>query len=327
MKKKNSIERGAEARQRRLETLLMIVLPCISLFLAALVLIPAVQGYRERQERALAAAAELAEPEEFRLRIILSPSPEEYDLSDPFFGWRREGDGLYYIDNNGNALTGLQRIDGKLYYFAPDGKKARALGVDVSFYNEDVDWKAVKAQGIDFAIIRLGGRGWGSGALYGDIRTRQYLHNARKAGLLLGAYFYSTAGSEEEAAEEARAALRVLGGERLDLPVFIDVEESGEYPRGRSDKLSRSERTHVIDAFCRVIEAAGYEAGVYSGHYYYNSSILADAVSDRMIWIANYTASKYNVTPSFQISYAIWQFTDSGQVKGITGLSDLDVIF
>ncbi len=307
----------------------MVILPFLSLLLAALILVPAVKNYLRRSQilTEQATPAEHAAGEPFRLRIESAPAPEAFDLSDPFFGWRREGTDYYYIGDDGMPVTGLQRIDGRLYYFAPDGRKAEALGVDVSYYNEDVDWREVREQGIDFVIVRLGGRGWGTGALYGDARTPQYLHNAREAGLRVGAYFYSTAGSESEAAEEARAALRVLDGRTLDLPVFIDVEESGNYPDGRSDELTRDERTRVIEAFCRVIEAGGYEAGVYSGHYFYNTSMHVKAFDGRMIWIANYTDSGFNRTPRFGHGYEIWQFTDSAQVKGITGYTDLNVIF
>ena len=310
------------------ETALLILLPLVSLALAALILVPAVKNYlRHEQERSAAVMAAAEEERPFRLRVDTRPQEPVYDFSDPFFGWREADGALYYIGDDGRPLTGLQRIDGRLYYFAPDGRKAGALGVDVSYYNEDVDFLKVREQGIDFVIVRLGGRGWSTGSIYRDTRTAQYLHNAHEAGLRVGAYFYSTAGSESEAAEEARAALRTLEGQTLELPVFIDVEESGEYPDGRSDELTRDERTRVIEAFCRVIEAGGYEAGIYSGHYFYNTAMHVDAFDDRMIWIANYTASGQNLTPRFERGYTIWQFTDSGQVKGITGYSDLNVIF
>ena len=121
--------------------------------------------------------------------------------------------------------------------------------------------------------------------------------------------------------------LRWLDGQRLELPVFIDVEESGEYPKGRADMLGRSLRTQVIASFCRVIEDAGYEAGIYSGHSYFNTGMYFNALSDRMIWLANYSASGRNQLPDFGGHYEIWQFTDRAQVKGITGLTDMDVIF
>ena len=109
--------------------------------------------------------------------------------------------------------------------------------------------------------------------------------------------------------------------------MFIDVEESGEYPLGRADLLSREERTQAVLAFCRVIEDAGYEAGIYSGQYFYHTNLFFESLGDRMIWLANYSAAGRNQVPGFGGRYQIWQFTDRGQVKGIPGHTDLDVIF
>ena len=300
---------------------LLILVVLLSLLLAALILQPRL-GHL-----VTAPAEEAPEAEEIRLRIFPAVTPEPLRLSADAYGWQQNGSDLYYVNQDGGLAYGLQRIDGRLHYFLPDGRRARALGVDVSYYNEDVDWTAVKEQGIDFAIIRLGGRGWTYGRIYTDTRHGQFLHNAREAGLNLGVYFYSTAGTEAEAAREARAVLRWLDGQTLQLPVFIDVEESGEYPKGRADLLGQALRTRVVSSFCRVIEDGGYEAGIYSGHSFFNTALYFDVVGDRTVWLANYSASARNQLPSFNRHYEIWQFTDRGQVKGIKGPADLDVIF
>ena len=323
----------------RLELPLLIAVICLSLLLAGLILRPTAENYCRRVLRAAAVetmatgdteAGDAEEPglaeENWKLRVEPVMAQTEPRLSGTAFGWQYDGEKYYYVNQFGGRATGLQRLDGKLYYFAPDGTLARSLGVDVSYYNEDVNWTQVAAQGIDFAIIRLGGRGWGAGILYEDTRAAQYLRNAREAGLRVGVYFYSTACTEAEAAEEARFVLRALEGQSLELPVFIDVEESGEYPEGRADRLSRAERTRTVEVFCRLVEAAGYEAGVYSGHYYFNSALFPQLLGERMIWLANYSLSRYNRVPGFP-NYTIWQFTDSGQVKGIPGYTDLNVIF
>ena len=314
----------------RLELPLLILVICLSLFLAGLILTPSIKNYvnyLERRNTPVTQAAEIVVEESVPPLPEPKNTEEPFAVTDPVFGWQREGENIYYVNQDGRCLTGLQLVDGKWYYFAPDGTKASALGVDVSYYNEDVNWSAVRSQGIDFAIIRVGGRGWTYGVIYSDLRCRQYLHNAREAGLRVGVYFYSTAGSESEAAEEAREVLGVLNGQALDLPVFIDVEESGEYPRGRVDRLSREDRTRVVEAFCRVIEAGGYEAGIYSGQYFFNTQLYREALGERMIWIANYSASERGQVPGFGGGYGIWQFTDRGKVKGITGCTDMNVIF
>lgn len=316
--------RGKRKALSALEKLLIGVL-CLCAFAAALLLLS--MHLMPDGAKGTAGTETAGEEQALTLRLFPTATPAPLKTGDPFSGWQYDGEDYYYRENDGRMATGLRRIDGRLWYFLPTGAKARALGVDVSYYNEDIDWTAVAAQGIDFAIVRLGGRGWGGGVLYSDTRAGQYLHNAREAGLRVGAYFYSTAGSEREAAEEARAALRSLCGTPLDMPVFIDVEESGEYPDGRADRLTRDERTRVIEGFCRVIEAGGYEAGVYSGQYFYNSSLHVPAIKDRTLWLANYTDSSRNRVPRFEAGYAIWQFTERGQVKGIRGYTDLNVIF
>ena len=240
-------------------------------------------------------------------------------------GWQTLNGTRYYLNANGSRSVGLQWIDGKLYYFNERGECAKALGVDVSFYDERIDWEAVKAQGIDFAIVRVGGRGWSSGLQYGDIRTRENLLGAKKAGVKLGVYFYSTAINEHEAVEDARAALATVGGLPLEFPIFIDMEFSGIYPEGRSDLLTGAQRANIVKAFCETVRAAGYRAGVYSSQNYFKYSMDYWEVAQYTIWLASYTRD--NQLPSFSQRYDLWQFTDRGIVRGIAGNSDMNVIF
>ena len=240
-------------------------------------------------------------------------------------GWRMLDGKMYYLDRNGQPVTGLRRLEGKLYYFEPSGARVPALGIDASYYNEHIDWEMVKSQGIDFAIVRIGGRGWGSGALYGDLRSDEYLLGARKAGIQLGVYFYSMAVNVREAIEEARAAIQSLKGFRLDLPIFIDVEFSGNYPRGRADRLTAAQRTEIIRAFCETVGFAGYAPGIYSGQYFYERNLHYPSLADYRIWMANYTA--YGELPDSALHYDIWQFSDRSTVPGVPGRADLNVMF
>ena len=239
-------------------------------------------------------------------------------------GWVQADGKLFYLQGGG-AVTGLRIIDGRYYYFDPKGVKAAAVGVDVSTYSENIDWERVKAQGIDFAIIRVGGRGWTSGSIYADLRCEGYLRDARRAGLRLGVYFYGTAVNEQEAAEEADAVLRVLRGRVLELPVYYDAEASGEFPRGRADRLPSASRTRLIQVFCERIEAAGYRAGVYSGAYFLRTSLNWPTLDRRPVWVASYSADQ--TPPRHPGDYQLWQFTDRGNVDGIRCGVDMDVMF
>ena len=243
------------------------------------------------------------------------------------YGWKTDEDGRRtYLREDGTLLRGLKYINNKIYYFDENGFCAESVGVDVSFYNGTVNWRALKKAGIDFAILRIGGRGWGQGGtLYDDWCFFNYLNGAKAAGLSVGAYFYSAATNLREAKEEASLALNRLHGFKLDLPLFFDAEYSGNYPNGRSDPLHMAVRTEIAKVFCKAVERAGYEAGIYASESFLHDELNFDALSDYQIWIANYTEN--NALPTAGHRYDIWQFTDRGRLPGINGSCDINVIF
>ena len=232
---------------------------------------------------------------------------------------------LLLFAGNISAAADLQSVSGILRYYDENGTEAQNIGIDVSYYNNQIDWVALKAQGFDFALIRLGGRGWGSGNLYDDRLTQAFLHGAHDAGFRVGAYFYSAARNPAEALEEAQASLKELNGIQLDLPLFIDMEMSGNYPEGRSDTLSPAERSSVIETFCKTVSSAGYQAGLYASEAYCRYNLDYEATTQFPLWMASYTAD--NKLPQYISGYAIWQQTDSAYAGGIDGSFDLDLIF
>lgn len=240
-------------------------------------------------------------------------------------GWQTISGRTYYYGSDGRRYTGLRQIDGKLYYFNEFGVCADSIGVDVSFYNKNINWPAVKASGIDFAIIRVGGRGWESGSLYDDTCFVQNIAGATMAGLEVGVYFYSTAVDPREAIAEAAFVVSRLNGAKLSMPVYFDTEQSGDYPYGRADQLHKSLRSEIIDAFCETVMDAGYRAGVYSGQNFFKYHIDYLSICKYDTWLASYTRS--NRLPNFREEYDMWQFTDSGVVNGIPGVVDMNAIF
>ena len=224
-----------------------------------------------------------------------------------------------------SAFADLVNIGGTLRYYDENGREAEEIGLDLSQFNNQVDFSALRDQGFGFVIIRLGGRGWGgSGKLYGDRETQANLRLAREAGLKVGAYFYSTAVNPAEAQEEAEAALETLNGFPLELPVYIDMEYSGDYPYGRSDGLTPGERADVIESFCTVIRQAGYEAGLYASEGYARFDLDTEAVKYLPLWMASYTVE--NLLPAYIQTYSIWQQTDSTYAGGVDGAFDLNII-
>lgn len=240
-------------------------------------------------------------------------------------GWQREGEELYYYDSAGNLVTGMNKIDGMYYFLAPDGAKANAVGIDVSSYSGNIDWAEVKAQGFDFAIIRLGGRTWGDGAVFDDPFFQQNLEGAKAAGVKVGVYFYSTAVNEWEAVQEASVTLNRLNGAELDLPIFIDVEYSDNYPNARHDVMSADQRTAVVKAFCSTVIESGYSAGVYASVSFFKSALHYYELTDYTIWIANYTHNF--AMPYFDERFEIWQGSATGWINGINAYIDINILF
>ena len=236
-----------------------------------------------------------------------------------YTGWQDIDGATYYYDpSTHQPVTGQQVIQGNVYTFAADGALNRtARGIDVSKFQGSIDWNAVKADGITFAIIRCGYRGYGSGALVEDSTYRQNIQGAINAGLRVGVYFYSQAINEAEAVEEASMVLSLVSGYSLPLGVYYDTESVAG---GRANAISAAERTACAVAFCETIRNAGYSAGVYSyASWFYNALNFAN-ISKYNIWIA-----QYRDTLSFSYKYNIWQYTGSGSVKGISRPVDMNI--
>lgn len=194
------------------------------------------------------------------------------------------------------------------------------LGIDVSKWNKEIDWEVVKAEGVDFAIIRCGYRGSAGGWLIEDPYFLKNLTGAKKAGIKVGVYFFTQAVDMAEAVEEASMAVSLLGGEKLDYPVFIDTEGAGG--NGRADNLDAGTRTAVVNAFCRTIENAGLTSGVYASRNWYLNNLNLDDLEDWKIWLA-----EYRQTPEYDGRHDMWQYTSSGTVAGIEGRVDLNVSY
>lgn len=256
---------------------------------------------------------------------VLPPPVETPSLPLYDAGWRESDGNIYYVNARNQALRGMHLIDGKLYYFDQNGVKASQLGIDVSYHNQGINWNAVKAQGIDYAILRVGYRGYGTGLLWEDKRFDQYMKAAKAAGMKLGVYFYSSAMNPAEAREEASFVIGLLAGAKLDYPVYFDTELSEDIPPGRHDYLGKALRTQVIPAFCETIRAAGYTPGVYSNLNFLNNHIPYSVYGPYTTWLASYTRD--SKLPTFSRPYDMWQFTASGSVNGIRGVADMNVIF
>lgn len=218
-------------------------------------------------------------------------------------------------DEDDSQYTALLDVDEE-----DERENAVRLGIDVSKWNGEIDWEIVKAEGVDFAIIRCGYRGSSSGWLIEDPFFYKNLTGAKKAGVKVGLYFFTQATSPVEAVEEASMVVSLLGDTEIDYPVFIDIEGAGG--NGRADNLDAAARTAIANAFCRTIRNAGLDAGVYSSRYWYYNNLNADELDTLRIWLA-----EYRDTPLYTGRYDMWQYTSSGSVAGIEGRVDLNVSY
>lgn len=213
--------------------------------------------------------------------------------------------------------------DNGFKYYYEDSELCSYVGVDVSAYNGDVDWNAVKNAGVDFVMLRIGGRGYGeAGTLFSDEYFEANFKGAKEAGLQVGVYFFSQARTPEEAEEEAKYTLSILRGRKLDYPIAFDWEIVESAESTRIDNVSPQTVTDCARAFCDKVKKSGYTPSIYTGttmaYYKYDLAQLADID----IWYAY-----YNDTPDMYYNYMMWQYSCTGEVDGIEGDVDLNICF
>lgn len=200
---------------------------------------------------------------------------------------------------------------------------SKVYGIDVSYYQGNIDWKKVKNSGVEFVIIRVGYRGYGSaGTLVEDPKFKTYLDGATKAGLKVGVYFYTQAITTAEAQAEAKFVLDRIKGYSLQMPVYYDIE-SVDYDTGRLDSagLSKAQKTALCTAFCDTIIKSGYSAGVYANYTWLNYYIDGAGLGKKYpIWLAHYTSNT-----NYDQRMDMWQYSGSGTVSGISAYTDVNV--
>ena len=239
---------------------------------------------------------------------------------DPkYTGWQTLNGNVYYYDSNYKPVTGKQVISGITYNFDSNGvlqKTDGTYGIDVSKYQGKIDWNAVAAAGIKFAIIRCGYRGGLNGQLIEDPYYRTNIKGATAAGIKVGVYFFTQAVTEAEAVEEASMVLSLVSGYRLSYPIFVDTENG--VSGARANGLDVNTRTACVAAFCKTIANSGYTAGIYASKSWYGSKLNMSSLNSYCIWVA-----QYNTTCTYTGRYSIWQYSSKGCVNGINGFVDL----
>ena len=194
-------------------------------------------------------------------------------------------------------------------------------GIDVSYYQGKIDWEKVKASGIEFAIIRLGYRGYGQeGKLVEDQMAYENLEGALDAGLKVGVYFFSQAITVEEALEEAEFVLTRIKNYDITMPVVYDWEYVSE--EARTANMDPRTLTDCYLAFCEKIQEAGYTPMPYFNSYQSRNLMYLTELEEYPFWLALYSD---RMTYPYRVE--MWQYTDSGRVPGIEGYVDLNLMF
>ena len=201
------------------------------------------------------------------------------------------------------------------------------LGVDVSVWNGDIDWNRAYQDGVRFAMIRVGYRGYSDeGPIRADTYAVNNLTKAKQAGMRVGAYFFSQAVNTGEAVEEANFALEQVKGYQIDLPIIMDIEyDRDKVGRLYNANLSADAQTEIAAAFCNTINSHGYSSGVYASKYFLEGKMNAGTISsmaNNYIWLAHWTSET-----NYSGDYFMWQYSSNGQPSGFNSRTDLDRIY
>lgn len=205
------------------------------------------------------------------------------------------------------------------------------FGIDVAKYQGTINWSQVAESGVDFAMVRLGYRAMADGLIKEDSNARYNLQEASRAGIPMGAYFFSTAISVEEAVEEAAWTATIVSQYPITYPIVYDCEGFTD-PDSRQYHLSKEERTDIALAFLKTIEQLGYEGMFYASKNDMQNDArweVSRIQEDYKIWVAQYPELPYPATPasSYTGQHQMWQYSMSGTVPGISQPVDLDIAY
>ncbi len=251
--------------------------------------------------------------------------PDELILTD-------EGSFHFYDINydlklHGRADESFVKTESGEIEYLENGESAGIKGIDISKYNGNIDWEKVAADGVKFAYIRAGVRGYSSGSIVMDETFRNNAEGASAAGLQIGTYFFSQAVNEEEAVAEADALLESLDGLNITCPIAYDLEKvENTDSKPRTKGLTTEQYTKNTIAFCERIKKAGYTPIIYGNIKTFLMMLDMTQLEDYQKWFAGYISDD-SITPYFPYEMRIWQYTSNGSVDGIEGKCDMNIAF
>lgn len=219
-----------------------------------------------------------------------------------------------------DKLVTLDKAHKELEY-VENGKTVSIKGIDISRYQKTIDWERVAKDGVKYAIIRLGYRGYDKGGLVKDELFDVNVKGALKNEIAAGVYFVTQATTVEEAIEEAEFVLANMRPYKITWPVVLDIEDAAS-ASARTANLTKQDRTDFAIAFCETIKEAGYTPMLYCNIRWFIEELDLSRLTEYDKWFAQY----FN-RPFFPYAFQMWQYTSSGKVDGISGSVDLNICF
>ena len=210
------------------------------------------------------------------------------------------------------------------YTYYENGEAVSKTGIDVSYHQGDIDWERVAADGIDFAMIRIGYRGYEKGIMHRDELSESYISGAQAAGIDVGVYFYSQAVSEAEAREEAVYVCGLIKDSEIKYPVVFDWELPDD-SEARTLGTTTETLNKCAAAFCQEITDRGYTAMLYSNLKMALTKYDMQTLSAYDFWYVEYKDG--HNPPSYPYELQMWQYASDGRVDGIDGYVDMNISF
>ncbi len=225
-----------------------------------------------------------------------------------------------YLPRNDYDSTNLVSQSDVMKYYI-DGNLTSFWGIDISKYNDYIDFTKVKKAGVDFVMIRVGVRGYGTGQITMDDYFADNLLRAKNADLQVGVYFTSQAITAEEALQEANLVLEAIGDTRIDYPIAIDMGFV-DNDTARIEALTRSERTDVMKVFLDTIKEAGYTGMIYGDKEWLIKEIDMSKLTDYDVWL-----DQPGDLPDYPYRFSMWKYKTNGPVDGVVGFVDYNISF
>ena len=277
----------------------LIALLALTGVLSSSIVLDPIQGYAAEKENDAEAAVDEGELKENSWRYkdgerIYEEEPSPFSRSAVSNAWEKVNG--QYVNSRGEVIEG-----------------ATLKGIDISEHNGNIDWEKVKADGIDFAIIRCG---FGQDQTNQDDKKWEYnVSECERLGIPYGVYLYSYATSPDRAKGEAEHVLRLLEGHSPSYPVYYDLEDDKVF------NMTAQQKGQLASDFCNIISDAGYEVGIYSNTNWW-TNYLTDSAFNNSNW--SKWVAQYNYRCTYTGSYDFWQCSSTGQVNGINGNVDLN---